>query len=424
MRKLIIALVAAACSALPAYAQLDAKKPEDQFRAYSALAGGGTRCNVVDALDADVAMQFANQMAGADNNNKAALNKIYAAAKSVDCADKDLSDLFKLGSKLVQTPSDGYALAFLDQGACKASERMATTRLYAAARAAGMSKQRKTAAATPRKEMGDLLKAGCEKTSNDLGFAYLEINSFGVWNFKHRNGSCLSDWAKWAGPFDCVYGKPPPGPKAYKDEARFGRQSLRAAKAKAMALELNIAKSCKKFTAAERAAGEAQMKADAILGMAKFNKDTKSLADNLDPDPVYATVDAVVADGRTVAAGGACADLAKPVPAADPNATDAMQGEPVMAAAGAARIRETLDRTAIVAASMQACEALPNFAATKKAAETYLAALTPARRLTAQAESEPFLTELDRKACKADALGDAFKATPLYAVDALKGAWK
>ena len=424
MRKLIIALFAAVSAALPAHAQVDPNKPEDQFRAYAALAGSGARCGVVDELDTDVAHEFGNQMAGADEKNQAAFNQIYAVAKSVDCADPQLTELLKLGAKLVEAPSDGYALAFLDQGVCKASEKMAVTRLYAAHRVVGMSEARKTAGADARKEMAGFLKTACEKSWTDLGLAYAEVNSIGVWNFKYRNGSCLSDWAKWAGPFDCVYGKPPPGPKAYKDDVRFGRQSLRAAKAKAVALELDTAKSCKAFSAAERAAGEAQMKADAALGIAKYNKKTKTLAAGLDGDSVYATADAAIAAGRAAAKTTACDAFAKPLPEAKPDEPEATQGEPVLPAAGAARIRETLDRAAIIAASMQACEALPNFAATKTAAEAYIAALPPQRRLVAQAESEPFLTELDKKACKADALGAAFKATPLFAVDALNGAWK
>jgi hypothetical protein len=424
MRKLIIALVAGVAAAAPAYAQLDPNKPEDQFRAYSALAGGGVRCKVVDELDTDVAHQLADQMAGNDDNNKAALNKIYAAAKSVDCADAQLTELFQLAAKLVAPIADGWALGFLDQGACKASERMATVRLYSAHRVAGMSEARKTAGAAARKDMSDLLKSGCGKTTDDLGIAYLEVNSIGAWNYNNQNGSCLSGWAKWAGPFECVYGKPPPGPKAYKDEVRFGRQSLRAAKAKAVALELNTAKTCAVFTAAERAAGNAQMKADAALGVAKYNKKTKTIAAKLDGDAVYATADAAILAGRALAKTAACDDLAKPVPATNPDEPEATQGEPVLPASGAARIRETLDRAAIVAASMQACEALPNFAATKKSAEAYIAAIPAPRRLAAQAEAEPFLTELDRKGCKADALGATFKATPLYAVDALNGAWK
>ncbi|HEV7694225.1 MAG TPA: hypothetical protein VGO52_25545 [Hyphomonadaceae bacterium] len=424
MRKFIIAVIAALSVALPAHAQLDPNKPEDQFRAYSALAGGGVRCKITDELDTDVAHQFADQMAGADEKNKAALNQIYAAAKSVDCADPQLSELFKLAAKLVAPTADGWALAFVDQRACKASERMATVRLYSAYRVAGMSEARKTAGASARKDMRDLLKVGCEKTSDDLGIAYLEVNSIGAWNYKNQNGSCLSGWAKWAGPFDCVYGKPPPGPKAYKDEVRFGRQSLRAAKAKAVALELNTSKSCAALTAAERAAGEAQMKADAALGIAKYNKKTKTLAAKLDGDTAYATADAAVLAGRAAAKTAACDDLAKPAPAASPDEPEATQGEAVSPASGAARIRETLDRTALMAVSMQACEALPNFAATKKSAEAYIATVPQPRRLAAQAEAEPFLTELDRKGCKADALGAAFKATPLYAVDALNGAWK
>ena len=63
-------------------------------------------------------------------------------------------------------------------------------------------------------------------------------------------------------------------------------------------------------------------------------------------------------------------------------------------------------------------------AATKTAALAYIASITPERRLVAAAESHRFLEELDRKCCKPDALGAAFKATPLYAVDALNGAWK
>src|SRR6185503_6567482 len=157
MRKLIIALVAGIAAALPAHAQLDPNKPEDQFRAYSALAGGGSRCKAVDELDTDVAHQFADQMAGADDKNKAVLNQIYAAAKSMDCADAQLTALFKLAAKLVEPTADGWALAFLDQGACKASERMATVRLYSAYRVAGMSEARKTAGAAARKDMGDLL---------------------------------------------------------------------------------------------------------------------------------------------------------------------------------------------------------------------------------------------------------------------------
>ena len=46
MRKLIIALFAAVSAALPAHAQIDEKNPEMQFRALSALAGGGHRCAV------------------------------------------------------------------------------------------------------------------------------------------------------------------------------------------------------------------------------------------------------------------------------------------------------------------------------------------------------------------------------------------
>jgi hypothetical protein len=342
----------------------------------------------------------------------------------LDCADPQLTELFQLAAKLVQPTADGWALAFVDQGACKASERMATVRLYSAYRIAGMSEARKTAGAAARKDMGDLLKTGCGKTTDDLGIAYLEVNSIGAWNYNNQNGSCLSGWAKWAGPFDCVYGKPPPGPKAYKDDVRFGRQSLRVAKAKAVALELDTSKSCAAFTSAERVAGEAQMKADAALGVAKYNKKTKTLTAKLDGDAVYATADAAVLAGRALAKTAACDDLAKPVPAANPEEPEATQGEPVSPASGAARIREALDRAALTAVSMQACEALPNFAATRKAAEAYAAAMPQPRRLAAQAEAEPFLTELDRKACKADALGAAFKATPLYAVDALKGAWK
>jgi hypothetical protein len=409
---------------LPAHAQLNDKDPETQFRAYSALAGGGSRCKVVDELDTDVAHVFADQMAAGNDKAKALLNQIYGAAKSVDCASADLAALFTLGAKLVEATADGWALAFLDQGACKASERMAVTRLYSAYRVAGMSEARKTAADAARKDMGGLLKTGCEKTPDDLGMAFTEVNSIAVWNFRAMNGSCRSDWAKWAGPFDCVYGKPPPGPKAYKDEVRFGRQSVRAAKAKALALELDAAKTCGVFSAAERIAGDAQMKADAALGVAKYNKKTKTLAASLDRETGYATAAEVVAAGKALAKAAKCDGLAEPVPAANPDEPEATQGEPVLPASGAARIREALDRAAIVAVTMNACEALPNFAATKKAAEAHIAAITPQRRLVAQAESEAFLQELDKKACKADALGATFKATPLYALDALNGTWK
>jgi hypothetical protein len=425
MRKFIIALVAWTAAGLPAHAQLDEKNPETQFRALSALAGGGHRCMVADAIDGDVAHSMANRMAGQNEQAKALLNQIYSAAKQMSCDNEELKQLLTLGAKLAQPGADGYSLAYLDQGRCAASEMLADARLYATYRIADMSEERKTAAADWRKTMVDHLRANCGKTWSDLGEAYSLPTAISVWTFvRAHNGSCFSDWAKTAGPFDCVYNIRPIGPAGYDDAAKLARQSVRAARAKALAVEIETSKSCGVLTAAERAAGDAQARGDATFGLIKYNKKSKVISQKLDPDPVYATADEIIASSKALAKSAACADLTKAEPAIDIAEPELTRGEKVIAASGVRRIREALDRAAIIAASMNACEALPNFTATKTAAQAHVAAMTPKARLTAASESQRFLEELDRKACKADALGPAFKATPLFAVDALNGAWK
>jgi hypothetical protein len=338
-----------------------------------------------------------------------------------DCADRTLVQLFALALPAALKAADGVALAHLDQGFCAASSEIGAMRLYATYRQANMNAKREKDAEEARTTWREALKTGCVADPKNFNDPY--PSAIMVWDFfPEQNGSCRSDWAKTAGPFECVYGKRPQGPSSYDDMIRFARLSVRAAKAKAAALEIDKAKSCRVFSAAERAAGAAQMQEDARFGLSKFSTSLKALASNIDPEPTYATADEVATAGRLIA--GTCADLRAPPPvqAADVPAT--LKGEQAAPASGAARIRETMDRVAMMAASLPSCAALPNFAATKKAAATYVAGMTPQRRLVAAAESYPAMIEIDKAQCGAAKLGAPFKATALYAVDALQGKWK
>jgi hypothetical protein len=432
MKKFAAALTAMAVFAAPFLApahaqQVDPNSPEDQFRAFAALVGAGKRCNVAETLDERMAQAFADQMMGGTNAEaRKFFTSVYNEARGAECTNPTLVQLFAIAAPVAMQEADAAALAYLDQGFCKVSPDVGVMRLYATYRKAGMSAKRIADVAEKRAAWVQALKTGCAGSSaTDLGVAHSNIGSVLVWDLTPMlDGSCRSDWAKTAGPFDCVYGGRPYGPAAYDEMKRFARQSVRAARAKALALELNTAKSCKAFSAAERAVGEAQMREDARFGLSKFNATSKSLAGNLDPDIAYATIDEVAADGQRLASGGSCADFGKPLAVHSPATPNTIRGEQVVAASGAIRIRQTMDRVAMVAASLPACAALPNFPATKKAADAYVAGMTPQRRLIAAAESAAIILEIDRTQCDPAKLGAPFTATALHAVDALKGKWK
>lgn len=430
MRALLAFLVLAASFIAPAHAQdFDPANPDHQFRALAAITGGGKRCKAADAIDGDGAKLIADQMMGDKNEPARKLfNEIYNLARTVDCANPQLVELFKIGLPLAQAVADPLTLAYLDQGFCGASSELSAMRLYAVYRQSNMSAERKAAAAKEevRAPWRDGLKESCTKINRlDMDWFYVYNTSVIVGQFMPAiDTSCLSDWAKDLPPFDCVYGKRPQGPAAYTDKMKFGRQSLRASLAKALALEVDTAGGCGVFSSAERAAGEAQMMADARFGLTTFNATTKSLSAKLDPDKAYKTPTEIAAAGKALAKTAACADLTAAIPVLADDAPDTQKGEQVIAAAGAQRIRETMDRTAMVAAALPTCPALPNFAATKTAAEAYIAGITPERRLVAAAESTGFIAEIDRRKCDPAKMDPAFKKTALFAVDALNGAWK
>lgn len=426
MRAFIGCLVAALLLVAPAHAQVDPDNPDHQFRAFAALSGGGKSCKVVDSIDAHVAQGFGDQMMGKDNADaRKVYNQIYNAARTGDCANPQLVALFALAAKMVQAPADGVVLAYLDQGFCTPSADIGAMRLYAVYRQAGMSEERRKAAEEGRTNWRQYVKDACAKTDYlDMGEIYTNATGVEVWDFAPlHTGACMSNWAKTVGPFDCVYGVRPVGPAGYDDITKLSRQSVRAAQAKALALELDRTGACGTFTAAERAAGEAQRDADARFGLAKYNRTTKQPAKK-DPDKGYAKVAEVAAAGAALAKDATCEDLSKPVPVLAEDAPDTAKGEQVAAASGAARIRETLDRVAMISAALPSCPALPNFSATKAAAEAYISAITPERRYSAAAEAQKFMVALDAAQCDPAKLGKPFTQTPLYAVDALAGAWR
>lgn len=430
MFRTIIAL--ALIAGAPALAQqtpaLDRNNPEHVFRSLAAYSGAAERCRMGDKFDAEIALVLANSMsANAPDPKQVATvrDQVIAAAKNTPCENADLKPMLELAKVEVQSTADGAPLAFLDQGFCPASALAADMRLYAMVRDNDMSPLRRTAAAPTRTDMAAHLKAKCPGKWDELGLAYnLAGTASSLLRDTYLEYPCWDDLGtSGRHMFECVYGEDKLGVFTDRDRAQFARYQQRAAIAKATALELDAKKSCKEFTAAERVVGEAQMKIDSNAVTVFQQK--AGVVREADTEKRYTTAAEAIAAGRAAAASTGCPAFKEPVPSDFASDRPLIErGESKIASAGALRIRQTLDRMAMLAASLPQCAALPNFAATKKAALEHVAKLTRDERLGAAAAVRRPAEIMEEAGCALSKLQKEFPNSPLAALDRLNGKWK
>lgn len=427
----IVAAVALALAGAPALAQqvqLDKDNPEHVFRSLAAYSAAAERCLVGDDLDAEVALMLAGSMsAGAPDPAQVntVRDQVIAAAKNTQCVNPELTPMLALAIIQVLPSADAIGLAFLDQGFCPASALAADMRLYALVRDKDLSPARRANAAAARSEMATHLKEKCLGKWSDLGIAY-NLAGAGAMILRETYAKypCFDD-AGTSGRymFECVYGEDKLGVFSDNDSKRFARYQQRAAIAKAAALELDAKKRCKQFSPAQRAAGEAQMNIDAGYSLL-FSQHT-GVVRAADSEKRYASPAEAIAAGRTAAASLDCAAFRQTVPYAwDSSKPLIEQGESQTAAAGALRINQTLDRMAMLVASLPQCQALPNFAATKKAALEHVATMTREARLGAASAVRRPAEIIEEANCDPAKLQAEFPRSPLAKLDALNGKWK
>lgn len=426
MHKPIASMALALCLLAPAATAqpLDPQDPETRFRALIVFGEKGKACLTATATETSAAVAMSLGMAAEAGEAATAYRGEFVKQLSAStCSTPGLVPLASLGQKLAKPVAHGYLLAFIDYASfCPASALAADARLLAIARQPEIDEADPDVAAA-RTSLAAFLPQACPGDWKQLGLAFDFAGAARAELTSAAGLTCWRDGYVRQKMFECVYGtdafRNDPKPSA---EA-FARYQVRAALAKSAALTIDRLNGCNAFSAAEKAVGTVQMNIDASAAP-EFAKQGRYVSPDRDPELRHPDAAAVLAAGAAMAAGKGCdalaPDSAGPITGDTPLAE---RGERVTPATGAQRIRETLDRMAMLAASLPGCNALPNFARTRAQAEAYISGWSVAKRLQVASQLSRPAQIIDENACDAARMGAQWSSSPLLALDALAGVW-
>lgn len=342
------------------------------------------------------------------------------------CSVAEVRSALELGARLVEPIKDGYVSAVLDYGRCPSAVLTTDIRMYGLNHVNYMTDERKKAATSYYNNLTANLPHIC--TGPDDYQSHGVVHTLGAAASREIRDSggqlqlnCDPYDTSKRNPFMCNYSWSPVLGMSINGEKYEARLAIRAAIAKAKALDIDARLSCGEFSLSQRAVGEAQMRIDAA-GLSDF---APSEAPD-DPEAGFNTVEEVIEAGRNRASAMVCDNLKEDYP--EPFHKDTRSAwdkrESSSPKAGVERIKLMHETIMVAALSLDQCETLENLDQIKTQAQSFWAELDQFERRNMIKHANPLARLLNGDACVVGQEPDWWATSPIVALDRQLGEGK